>query len=56
MDEPHSRYLAGIYLRRVQDVVNRLDKASSDRYKDAVKAMRDNNITVMEKSCTARYR
>lgn len=55
MDEPHSRYLADIYLRHVQDVADRLDKASSDRYKDAVKTMRD-NITVMKKSYTTRYR
>jgi len=55
MYEPHSRYLADIYLRHVQDVADRLDKAFPDQYKDAVKTMRD-NITVMKKSCTTRYR
>jgi len=55
MDEPHSRHLADIYLRHVQDVADRLDKAFPDRYKDAVKTMRD-KITVMKKSYTTKYR
>ena len=48
MDEPHSRYLADTYLHRVQDVASRLDKASPDQYKDAVKTMRDNITVVIE--------
>ena len=55
MDEPHSHYLADICLRHVQDVADRLDKAFSGQYKDVVKAVRD-NITVMKKSYTTRYR
>ena len=52
----NSRTASDIYLRHVQDVADRLDKAFPDRYKDAVKTMRDNNSTVMKKSYTARYR
>lgn len=54
LDEPHSRYMARIYLRHIQDVATRLDKAFPDRFKDAVKTLQD-NIAKMKSTYETRY-
>ncbi len=51
---PHSRYLAEIYVRHVEDVANRLDHSFPNRFKDAVKTVRG-DVTKMKTAYRGKY-
>ncbi len=51
---PHERFIADIYLKHVEDVAKRLDEAFPDRFKAAVKTVRD-DIAKMKMSYKSQY-